>query len=210
MKRFILAAALAVLMPASAFAWSNSCGSNCPQSAVDTGQAQSQLQQQHQNAYGGSGGQGGAGGNGGNGYGGSATATASSGDQIVNTNNPLQAPAVSSFIAASGPCTGMSGGASVSVAGFGIGASFASLEADCQKRELLRIGFSSGIPKIQSEAADGWQQMYNQQFGTAKTVAGTGQTGAVPVAEASQTADAGAFIGPDSAPMVVKMMHAAK
>jgi hypothetical protein len=96
-------------------------------------------------------------------------------NQSTAFNDRLQAPAVSSFIAASGPCTGVSGGGAVSVAGFGIGASFASLEEDCKKRELLRIGFASGNAKIQGEAADGWEQMYADAFKKSGPATQTGE-----------------------------------
>lgn len=55
MRTWMMAGLALALMTTQAQAWTNNCGSNCPQSAVDNGQAQSQLQQQQQsqNAYGG-------------------------------------------------------------------------------------------------------------------------------------------------------------
>jgi len=52
----------------------------------------------------------------------------------------------------------------VSVAGFGGGLSYASLETACQQRELLRIGFASGNPEIIALSVEGWQQMYKDEF----------------------------------------------
>lgn len=155
------------------------------------------------NATGGAGGNGGAGGAGGNAQqqqqqnqSQSQSSTSSANNEGNNQstvfNDRLQAPAVSSFIAASGPCTGVSGGGAVSVAGFGFGASFASLEEDCKKRELLRIGFASGNAHIQSEAAQGYDLMFQEAFPKANQPAGqTSSTSATPAAiHPEQTASA--------------------
>ena len=130
MKRLFLAAMFAMMLPASAFAWSNSCGDNCGQAAVDNGQAKAQQQHQSQNAYGGkggtayggaggqggTGGQGGLGGTGGNGYGGSASATggnasatggaasSNSGGNVFSVNND---PAVSSVVVSPSALSGL-------------------------------------------------------------------------------------------------------
>lgn len=198
MRRLILAAAFAALMPGIALA--NPCVSfvgNCNNGGNQQGQAQQEQQQQSQSsvnnnkAYGGNGGAGGQGGQGGSAAQSQSNTNTVSNDnsnqgnnQAVSFDDRLQAPAVSSFIAASGPCTGVSGGGAVSVAGFGIGASFASLEEDCKKRELLRIGFASGNAKIQGEAADGWEQMYADAF--KKSGSQTAQTSQAPAAIAPE------------------------
>lgn len=224
MKRtWMIAGAMLALTAAPAFAGgeyhppSNDGGTKITNTQWQS-QSQSQTTKNYNTANGGAGG---------NGYGGSASATggaasstatggnASSSSssssnsggntQNVNQSDTLQAPAVSSFIAASGPCTGVSGGGALSFAGFGAGFSVATLEEDCKKRELLRIGFASGNAHVQAEAAQGYDMMWADAFGGGKPA--SQQTGSLPVATTTQTADASPAYCNANWPTVIKLAH---
>lgn len=224
MKKLLIAAVFVALMPASAFAWSNNCGgSDCGQAAVDNGQAQAQ--QQHQTAtggnatggtaYGGAGGGGGAGGNAtggaggtGNGYGGNATASggtssatggaasSNSGGNNIAVNTERSAPGFAVASPSAGPCSGFSGGMSVSTVFGGGGLSYGEVEANCRKDQHIIIGLSDAATHAQ--AAKEWYAMDADLFGHANAdptlppPAQQSSTSATPAAiQPEQTADAG-------------------
>lgn len=64
----------------------------------------------------------------------------------VTGDRNINAPGFGGF--ASGPCTGVGGQVSVGVAGFGGGAGFTALDAECTRRETARILHSLGQTDI--------------------------------------------------------------
>jgi hypothetical protein len=67
------------------------------------------------------------------------TSSASSGGASVNLRDRLQAPALGSFAAASGPCTGASTSGGFTLPGFGAQGGRTEIEAECQVREAARL-----------------------------------------------------------------------
>lgn len=72
--------------------------------------------------------------------------------QSVKFENPHQVGSISSFVAASGPCTGAAASVSGGFTMFSFGIGYSALEAECQKREAIRLGFTSGNPQAEAVA----------------------------------------------------------
>ena len=73
---------------------------------------------------------------------GQAQQAQSNNQATVTGDRNISAPGFGGF--ASGPCTGVGGQVSIGVAGFGGGAGFTALDAECTRRETARILHSLG------------------------------------------------------------------